>query len=123
MLTDAAADVAAPSHDPQMVVAVAPGGPAQPADREIFARDTFAAIPNLKDVHVVSAEPLRIGGMPGYQIMAQGKENATGADVSIVQWLRFGTGGYMHLIAVARTDAWPQAYQRFRQVRDGIELR
>src|SRR5262245_20338990 len=123
MLTDALANVTGPTHDPQIVIAVAPGGPAQAADRENFARDTFAAIPNLKDVRIVSAEPLRIGGLPGYQIMAQGKENATGVDVSIVQWLRFGTGGYMHLIAVARTDAWPQAYPRFRRVRDGIDLR
>jgi hypothetical protein len=123
MLTDAAAEVVGPTHDPQIIVAVAPGGPAQAADRENFARDTFGGIPNLKDIHVVSAEPLRIGGLPGHQIMAQAKENATGADVTIVQWLRFGTGGYMHLVAVARTDVWVQAYTRFRQVRDGIELR
>jgi hypothetical protein len=29
----------------------------------------------------------------------------------------------MHVIAVARTEAWTQAYARFRQVRDGVELR
>ena len=123
MLTDAAADFTGPSSDPQIIVAVAPGGPAQAGDRETFAREAFGGIPNLKDVHIVSAEPLRIGGLPGHQIMAQGKENASGVDVSIVQWLRFGTGGYMHLIAVARTDVWTQAYARFRQVRDGIDLR
>jgi hypothetical protein len=123
MLTDAAAEATGPSNDPQIVVAVAPGGPAQAADRDNFARDAFRTIPNLKDVRIVSFEPLRIGGLPGHQIMAQAKENATGADVTVVQWLRFGTGGTMHLIAVARTDAWPQAYARFREVRDGIELR
>jgi hypothetical protein len=122
LLTDAP-DGVAPSHQPQIVVAVANGGPTMAADRENFARDIFDSTPNLKDVRIVSAEPLRIGGQPGHQIMARGKESATGEDVTIVQWLRFGTGGYMHLIGVARTGVWTQSYARFRQVRDGIELR
>jgi len=41
-------------------VAVAPGGPGQTANRDAFARDLFGTIPNLKDVHVNSAEPLRL---------------------------------------------------------------
>ena len=40
-----------------------------------------------------------------------------------MQWLRFGGSAYLHLVGVARSDGWTQAYARFRQVRDGIELR
>jgi hypothetical protein len=29
----------------------------------------------------------------------------------------------MHLIGVARTEAWTGAYARFRQVRDGVDTR
>jgi hypothetical protein len=123
MLTDAAPSVNGPTVDPHIVVAIAPGAPAQNADRDNFARDVFATIPNLKDVRITSAEPLRISGQQGHQIMAEGKDNATGADITIVQWLRFGGGAYMHLIGVAPRDAWTQAYARFRQVRDGIEQR
>ena len=122
MLTDAATDNPGPDVDTHIVVAVVPGGPAQAADRDTFARDVFGSIPNLKDVHVNSAEPLRIGGQPGHQVMATGKDARTGAEVKIVQWLRFGGGAYMHLIGIARTNAWLPAYARFRQVRDGIEL-
>src|SRR5215475_973087 len=122
MLTDAATDEPGPDIDSHIVVAVAPGGPAQVADRDTFARDVFGSIPNLKDVHVNSAEPLRIGGQPGHQVMATAKDARTGADVNVVQWLRFGGGAYLHLIGVARTSAWIPAYARFRQVRDGIEL-
>ena len=123
MLTDAAPQSTGPATDPHMVVAIAPGGPSQAADREAFARDVFGTIPNLKDVRITSAEPLRIGGQQGHQIMAQGKDAASGTDVAIVQWLRFGGGAYMHLIGVAPRDGWTHAYARFRQVRDGIEQR
>ena len=51
------------------------------------------------------------------------QDAATGAELTIVQWLRFGGGAYLQLVGVARTDAWREAYQRFRAVRDGIELR
>jgi hypothetical protein len=123
MLTDATPEATGPTVDPHMVIAIAPGGPAQATDRGDFARDVFSTIPNLKDVRIMSAEPLRMGQQQGYQIMAVGKDNASGADVTIVQWLRFGSGAYMHMIGVAPTGAWTPAYARFREVRDGIEQR
>jgi len=122
MLTDAATDEPGPGVDSHMVVAVAPGGPAQVADRDTFARDVFGSIPNLKDVHVNSAEPLRVGGQPGHQVMATAKDARTGADINVVQWLRFGNGAYLHMIGIARASTWIPAYARFRQVRDGIDL-
>ena len=33
--------------------------------REGFARDIFATIPNLKEIKLQSAEPLRVGGQQG----------------------------------------------------------
>ena len=122
MLTDAATDEPGPEVDSHMLVAVAPGGPGQATDRDTFARDVFGSIPNLKDVHINSAEPLRIGGQPGHQVMAVGKDARTGSDVNVVQWLRFGSGAYIHMIGVARSNAWIPSYARFRQVRDGIDL-
>jgi hypothetical protein len=122
MLTDSPSDDLGPDVDAHIVVAVAPGGPAQAADRDNFARDLFSTIPNMRDVHINSAEPLRIGGQPGHQVMAVGKDVRTGADINVVQWLRFGSGAYIHMIAVARSSAWIPAYARFRQVRDGIDL-
>jgi hypothetical protein len=123
MLTDTPVDAASPRVDPQFVVAIAPGGPAQAADRPNFARDVFNSIPNVRDMRITSAEPLRMGGQQGFQIMGEGKDNATGTDVTVVQWLRFGGGAYMQLFGVAPTSAWTPAYTRFRRVRDGVEPR
>ena len=80
-------------------------------------------MPNLKEVRINSSESLRIGGQQGHQIMARGRDGATGDEITIVQWLRFGGSAYIHIIVVARTENWSQAYARFRQVRDGIDLR
>ena len=55
--------------------------------------------------------------------MANAKDPATGADVSLVQWLRFGSGAYLHLVGMATTPTWTQAYARFRSVRDGLEAK
>jgi hypothetical protein len=123
MLTDAAPQATGPTVDTHMVIAIAPGGPAQAGDRDDFAREVFSTIPNLKEIRINSSEPLRMGQQQGHQIMAVGKDNASGADVTIVQWLRFGSGAYMHMIGVAPSDAWTPAYARFREVRDGIEQR
>ncbi|MPZ39497.1 MAG: hypothetical protein GEU95_15855 [Rhizobiales bacterium] len=123
MLTDGALNQPASATDTHIVVAIAPGAPAQAADRGRFAHDVFATVPNLKEVRINSSEPLRIGGQQGHQIMARGKDGATGDEITIVQWLRFGASAYLHVIGVARTDGWIEAYARFRQVRDGIDLR
>jgi hypothetical protein len=106
---------------PFMVISVERGGPAEPADRSRFARDLMASAP-VRDLSVQSAEPMRIGGIAGHEIRAQGKGPA-GDPVSMVQWLRFGSGGYLRIIAVSPTEKWEQSFTRFRAVRDGIEAR
>jgi hypothetical protein len=104
------------------LVAVGAGGPAQSTDREAFARDVFATTPNLKEVRITTSESLRMSGQHGHQIIADAKD-ASGTALTVVQWLRFGGGGYLQLIGVARADDWRESYPRFRQVRDGIEPR
>jgi hypothetical protein len=123
LLTDAMPDATSPIVEARLLVALFPGGPGPGDDRSAFARDALATVPDLKDVHLTSSEPLRIGGIAGYQIMAEAKDNATSTDVTIVQWLRFGGGAYMQIVGVAPTQGWIKAYGRFRQVRDGIEPR
>jgi hypothetical protein len=126
MLSDAPADRAGPPEaatEPHIFVAVAPGGPAQSSERDNFARELFATFPNLKDIRIVSSEPLRMGGQQGHQILANAKDATGAATLTVVQWLRFGGGVYMQMVGIARTDAWKDAYPRFRSVRDGIEPR
>jgi hypothetical protein len=117
------ADKTADMRDPQpfMVISMERGGPIEPGDRARFARDLMTNAP-VRDLSLQSMEPMRIGGAPGQEIRAQGK-SPTGDPVSMVQWIRFSSGGFLRLIAVSPTDKWDQSFARFRTVRDGIETR
>jgi hypothetical protein len=41
--------------------------------------------------------------------------------VTVVQWIRFGGGTSLRIIASAPRDQWSDAFTRFRTVRDGIQ--
>jgi hypothetical protein len=106
---------------PFMIVSVERNGPAEAADRGLFARDLMANAP-VRELTIQSAEPMRINGAQGHEIRAQGK-GPMGDRVSLVQWLRFGTGGFLRIVGVSPADKWDQAFGRFRAVRDGIDMR
>ena len=125
MLGDAAADAPGTGAitEPHLFVAISPGGPVQTGDRDAFARDVFATVPNLRDIRITTSEPLRIGGQQGHQILADARDPTGAAGLTVVQWLRFGGGAYLQMVGIARTEAWKDAYPRFRSVRDGIDTR
>lgn len=104
----------------RMFISALPGGPEETADRDNFARVTFSQIVGIKDVQLQDAGPLRIASQPGYQTLAKAKDAGSGADVMVVQWLRFGSGGFLRMIGIARADAWPEMFGRLRAVRDSV---
>jgi hypothetical protein len=123
LLTDGPQDMVASVEQPFVLVALAPGEPPKPEDRDAFARRVFASAPGLKEVRIMRAEPMRINNQAGYEILAEAKDAQTGTDVTTVQWLRFGRGGYLHIFAIARKDVWASIFPRLRAIRDGIETR
>lgn len=120
---DAAKKVPETGPAARLLIAALPGGPADPADHANFARLLFNEIGGIGDVHVTMSEPLRLGGQSGYQTMAEAKDLRTGSDLMVIQWLRFGGGGFLQMIGLGRADAWPSVLSRFRAVRDSIDLK
>lgn len=106
---------------PYMIIGVGRGGPSEPSDRGRFARDMLSAAP-VRELQVQSAEAMRIGGSPGFEIRATAK-GLTADALSLVQWVRFGSGGFMRIVGVVRTDQWQNFFTRFRAVRDGIDTK
>jgi hypothetical protein len=128
MLRDAGAaepakDAAAGGVDARMLIAALPGGPSEPDGRANFARLAFNEIGGIRDVTITVSEPLRIGGQSGFQTMAEAKDARTGADVRVIQWLRFGGGGYLQMVGIAGADGWTSVLARLRTVRDSVELK
>ena len=108
-------------NEARMLVAAIPGGPQEPDDRANFAKLSFNEIGGLRDIQVTVSEPLRIGGQAGFQTMADAKDARTGANVRVVQWLRFGGGGYLQMVGIASADGWTTTLARLRAVRDSID--
>ena len=121
--TDGPKDILEATEQPHLVIAASPGGPQQPGDRDKFARNAFSGLPPFKDLRIVNSEPMRIGGQPGHEVRARGRDPQTGEDVEIVQWLRFGTGAYLRMLGFAPAGKWNDTFTRFRAVRDGLEPR
>jgi hypothetical protein len=106
-----------------LLIAAVPGGPTEAEDREKFARLAFGGIAGLRDIHLTMSEPLRIGGQSGYQTMAEAKDARTGTDVQVVQWLRFGSGGFLQMVGVGPADNWTSVLARLRTIRDSVDPR
>jgi len=121
--TDGPKDTLEALDQPQLIIAAASGGPQQTSDRDQFARNAMSGLPPMKDVRISSSESMRIGGQAGHEVRALGKDPQTGAEIEIVQWLRFGTGAYLRILGLAPKDQWTESFTRFRAVRDGLEPR
>jgi hypothetical protein len=121
--TDGPKDSLEAVDQPHLVIAAAAGGPQQSADRARFARDAMSGLPPLTDVRITSSDSMRIGSQPGYEVRATAKDPSTGAEVEIVQWLRFGTGAYLRILGIAPKEDWTKNFMRFRAIRDGLEPR
>lgn len=106
---------------PYVIVSIGRGGPAEPGDRGLFARDLLSTAP-LRNLNIQQSEAMRISGQPGYEIRAQAS-TLIGGPVLLVQWVRFGGGGFLRVVGVGRKDDWNTLFTRFRAVRDGIEPR
>jgi hypothetical protein len=108
---------------PFMVIGLMGSTPTQPDDRGRFAQQAATTIPGVRDARITMSEPIRIDGMAGYETRIDGTSGKDNTAVTVVQWLRFGSGTSLRIIGSAPRDEWPKAFTRFRAVRDGIQPR
>ena len=107
-----------------MVIGVIASAPTLPEDRGRFAQQAAGQIPGLRDGRITMSEPLRIDGSPGYETRVEATSGKANIPVTVVQWLRFGSGNQaLRIIASTPRDEWSKAFPRFRAVRDGIQPR
>ena len=106
---------------PFMIIGIIGATPPEPDDRARFAQQAATQIPGVRDGHITVAEPIRIGGMPGYETRIDATSGKDNTQVTVVQWIRFGGATSMRIVGSAPRDQWSAAFPRFRAVRDGIE--
>ena len=122
LLTDGSEDTTLDGA-PYMVIGLTAAGPEKPDDRGRFAQQAAATIPGIRNARITANEPLRIDGTPGFETRIDAVAGKNDTPVTVVQWLRFGSGTSLRIIASATREEWPKAFPRFRAVRDGIDPR
>jgi hypothetical protein len=120
MLTDGPDDSIEAVKQPHVLVTIGAGGPEDASSRANFARNLLFGISGFKDVKMVNSELLRLNGQQIQEIVADAADTKSGAELKVVQWLRFGTSAYIQIVAAAPRDSWLDNFSRFRAIRDGI---
>src|SRR5690242_12353644 len=111
ILTSGPSDATIASLQPFFMIQIAASAPG-PAERESVARRLLAGTMGFDQFHVVQSGPIRFGPQQGHELIAEGKDPKNGVELSFVQWLRFGSSGYMRMLGIARHDAWAEAFPR-----------
>ncbi|MBR0838173.1 hypothetical protein JQ612_33670 [Bradyrhizobium manausense] len=106
---------------PFMILGLIGATPQQTDDRARFAQEAAMQIPGVRESRVTMSEPIRINGQPGFETRIDGISGKDKTPVTVVQWIRFGGGTSLRIIASAPRDQWSDAFTRFRAVRDGIQ--
>jgi hypothetical protein len=110
-------------YDARCTILAAPGGSSDKDARANFARAAFASITGIKDVQITMAEPVRLDHQDGFETVAHAKDVNTGADLMVVQWLRFGGGSFLQMVGIARAAIWEDELSRLRTLRASIEMK
>lgn len=110
------------ASQPFFIIAAAPGE-VRDEERESLAKRAISSVPGVKDLKVERGGPLRIGGQPGYELIAKAVETQSGKPVKVAQWLRFGRAGYLRMVGVAPAEGFDTSFTDMRGLRDGIEMR
>jgi hypothetical protein len=121
VLTDGPQDDLHAVEQPHIVIGIAPNLPGQADDRARLAQIAFNNLPGFVDRRITASEMLRVEGQPVHEIRADARDFKTRTPVSVVQWIRFGSTAYMHIVAVTKRDNWSRDFPKFRAVRDGIQ--
>ncbi|HKS64976.1 MAG TPA: hypothetical protein VJT13_24970 [Xanthobacteraceae bacterium] len=114
-------DTTLPVEQPYFLVALRTVEPPQPSERDNFARRALASFINRPDLRIVASEQVRIGGQQGHELVAESEDGRTRDPLMTVQWLRFGNGGVIQMLGIARKDQWADVLPRMRALRDGFE--
>lgn len=123
ILTYGPSDATIASAQPFFLIRTAGGEVPALAERDSFARRVLASVEGFDAFRLVQSAAVRIGRDQGHEIIAEAKDAKNGVELTIVQWLRFGTTGYMQMLGIARRDVWAAVFPRMHALRDGVEVK
>jgi hypothetical protein len=109
--------------DARCTIVAVPAASSDKDARANFARAAFGSIGGIKDVQITMAEPVRLEHQDGFETVAHAKDAGSGADLMVVQWLRFGGGSTLQMVGIARSSIWQDELSRLRTMRASIDVK
>ncbi len=107
----------------RVMIAAVVNGAGGDGNRADLARLAFNTIGGLKDIQLTMSEPVRIEDQEGFETVAHAKDAATGADLMVVQWLRFGSSAFLQIVGISRAQIWDKELSRLRALRDSVHFK
>ncbi len=106
MLTESDSAAEPPSDSSVLMVSIGTGAPSQVDERAQFSQNLLRNIQGFSNLRLISAEAMRVGGQPGYEIKLDGNSMPDNTEVTIVQWMRFSGGNFIRFVGVAPKTKW-----------------
>ncbi|WP_029351702.1 hypothetical protein [Bosea sp. 117] len=122
MMTKGPSDVIEGTDQPYFIVILAPGE-VRDDERESIAKRAISSVPGVREMKIERGGPLRVGGQPGFELIANGTDLKTGKPMKVAQWLRFGRTSFVRIVGVVPADAFDSHFAELRAMRDGVEMR
>ncbi len=122
LLTKGESNEMAGSGQPYFIVSVGQGD-VREDQRESFAKRAISNVPGVKELRVDRGGPLRIGGMPGSEIVATALDIHSDKEMKVAQWISFGRTGFIRMVGVAPAEGFDTTFDEMRALRDGVQLR
>lgn len=98
-------------------------GEVRQEERESLSKRAIASVPGVKELRVERGGPLRVGGQPGFELIAKALGQQSEQPVKVAQWLQFGRAGYVRMVGVSPEGDFTADFTAMRALRDSIELR
>lgn len=122
LLTKGPLDTIESGDQPYFIVILSPAD-IREEDRESYAKRAIAAVPGVRELRVERGGPLRIGGQPGFELIASAADAKSGKPVKVAQWLRFGRTTVVRMVGVLPGEGQEGNFDALRAMRDEVEMR
>ena len=113
------------AEQPVLIIAPSIRPVATGQNKQKLAEQTLRTLADHDIKKIKGVRDLTIDGYPSVEVIALAEHtDAPGVSINIVQWMVFKPdGNYVRLIGAATTDKWDDSMQRFKAIRDGLDVR
>jgi hypothetical protein len=122
LLTDGPNDIATNPSQPMIIIASNLNTAPDASLRMDFAKQAFASLTGIKDVHSNNETSSQVNGAEWVEIDGSGKDSASGEPLYVAQIARFETSRYVRAILIVKESEKDKYSGRFRKLAKSMTI-